>query len=583
MEQEIRFCMTPDRVRIAYSAVGQGPSLVFPPPWLCHLQLEWDEPAGRIFWEKLARHHTIVRFDKWGCGLSDRNRTDFSLEAELRILGAVVDHLKLKRFALFGISQGGPVAVAYAAKYPRRVSHLILYGTWARLDRTKSPLRSAFTALARTHWGFGSKALAENFLPGASAAAIEWFAKMQREAVTAEMVIPLMDLSYDLDVTAVAPRLRVPTLVMHRRGDLRIPFELGTELAALVPNARFVPLEGEIHRLFHGDADSSLRAIAAFFGDSVDSAPVVPSEQVTAPSRVASQDDPAAQEARYLIFALNAAIVLSRFRVVGGYTRYDEAVRHALKDARQKIAAAFDRPSRKRENHVIWASPGSGKTYFVQQVAASLAKGIRYNELNLAKCNEQEFRAGLGELDAAKEPCLCFVDEIDAKPQEAWPYEVLLPYLDASVDRGAWFAFVLAGSSGSSLGEMKQRISSRPKGTDLLSRVPTENEYVIPSMSFGDRVLVVLSQFRQAGQELSRDIRAVEKIGLYYVALSPRLGNARQLREFAVRAVERTPAGDDRVKYDHLFSPGDPENKAFWMRALPVAGDLVNKFVTLED
>ena len=160
---------------------------------------------------------------------------------------------------------------------------------------------------------------------------------------------------------------------------------------------------------------------------------------------------------------------------------------------------------------------------------------------------------------------------------------MLLPYLDASVDRGAWFAFVLAGSSGSSLGEMKQRISSRPKATDLLSRVPTENEYVIPSMSFGDRVLVVLSQFRQAGQELSRDIRAVEKIGLYYVALSPRLGNARQLREFAVRAVERTPAGDDRVKYDHLFSPGDPENKAFWMRALPVAGDLVNKFVTLED
>jgi len=136
--------------------------------------------------------------------------------------------------------------------------------------------------------------------------------------------------------------------------------------------------------------------------------------------------------------------------VVGAYTRFDEAVRNALQDARQKIVAGFEPPGRKRENRLIWAAPGSGKTYFVQQVATSLPHSTRYHELNLAKCTEPEFRSGLGALDGNK-ACLCLVDEVDAKPQDPWPYEVLLPYLDAAVDREARFVFVLAGSSGSSL------------------------------------------------------------------------------------------------------------------------------------
>jgi len=139
-----------------------------------------------------------------------------------------------------------------------------------------------------------------------------------------------------------------------------------------------------------------------------------------------------------------------RTRVVGAYTRFDEAVRNALQDARQKIVAGFEPPGRKRENRLIWAAPGSGKTYFVQQVATSLPHSTRYHELNLAKCTEPEFRSGLGALDGNK-ACLCLVDEVDAKPQDPWPYEVLLPYLDAAVDREARFVFVLAGSSGSSL------------------------------------------------------------------------------------------------------------------------------------
>jgi predicted AAA+ superfamily ATPase len=258
-------------------------------------------------------------------------------------------------------------------------------------------------------------------------------------------------------------------------------------------------------------------------------------------------------------------------------------VRNVLKDVRHKIAGGFNGSSRKRDNYLIWAAPGSGKTYFAQQVAASLPQAIRYQECNLAKCNREEFLAGLARLDAENKPCLCLIDEVDAKPDEAWPYEVLLPYLDARADRGAQFVFILAGSSGSSLVEMKGRIASRPKGADLLTRIPAGNEYEIPPMNLGDRVLIALSQFRKVGREVGREIKEVEKLGLYYVALNSRLANARQLRELAVRAVERLPTGEDRIKYDHLFGAGDPENKAFWMQSLPAAAELANKFVSMEE
>jgi len=289
-----------------------------------------------------------------------------------------------------------------------------------------------------------------------------------------------------------------------------------------------------------------------------------------------------AHEARSFIVALDW-VALSRYRVVGDYTRHEETVRNKLKDVRHKITAGFDHPSRKRENHLFWAAPGSGKTYFIQQVAASLPQTIRYQECNLAKCSREKFLSSLAQLDAENTPCLCLIDEVDAKPKETWPYEVLLPYLDASAEREAQFVFVLVGSSDSSLVEMKKRIASRPKGADLLSRIPDGNEYDIPPMNLGDRLLVVLSQFRQAGREIGWEVNSVEKLGLYYIALNSRLANARQLRELAVRAIGRLPSGEDRVKYDHLFGAGDPENKTFWMQSLPAAADLTNRFVMLED
>jgi pimeloyl-ACP methyl ester carboxylesterase len=267
IDQHIKFCTTVDGVRIAYSFIGQGPFLVIPPGWVSHLQLQWEHPSARDYLKKGTRNQTFLFYDKHGCGLSERNRTDFTLESEVRPLEAVIDHLKLKRFALFGFSCAGPVSIAYAIKYPRRVSHLILYDSYARGEAiTTEEFRKSFSSLIRSAWGIGSKTLADIFLPGADVSAIEWFTRLQREASTAEMAAKLIDLTYNFDVTELLPRLRVPTLVIHRKGDKAIPFHLGREMASMIPNSRFVPLEGSIHPPFFGDADAVLRIMGEFLG-----------------------------------------------------------------------------------------------------------------------------------------------------------------------------------------------------------------------------------------------------------------------------------------------------------------------------
>jgi len=552
------------------------------PPFVSHQELSWQVPSYCRFCEKLAQYHTLVHYDRTGTGLSDRNRTDFSLDSDLRDIEAVIVHLKLKRPRLLGWSFGGPIAIAYAAKHPRRVSHLILYGTYAcGAAITTEKVKASVISLVQAHWGVASKMLADILVPS-DADYSEGTAKYLRECATPEIIAKILDFSYRNDVVHLLPSLRVPTLVLHRHQDRAMPFRVGRELASLIPNARFVPLEGIDHLPWIGDSDSVVRVIAEFLGDPVATGQAAQPGQPAALDLTVAMDDPVAQEARSFIAGLDW-VALSRYRIVGDYTRHDETVRNILKDVRQKIAAGFDRPSRKRENYLIWAASGSGKTYFVQQVAASLPQSVRYQECNLAKCGRDELLKILAQLDTDNKSCLCLIDEVDAKPDESWPYEVLLPYLDASVDRSAQFVFVLSGSSGSSLVDMKKQMASRPKGADLLTRIPAGNEYEIPQMNLGDRVLIALSQFKQAGRETGREIQAVEKLGLYYIALNSRLSNARQLHELAVRAVERLSGGEDRVKYDHLFGAGDPENKAFWMQSLPAAADLANRFVTLED
>jgi len=159
----------------------------------------------------------------------------------------------------------------------------------------------------------------------------------------------------------------------------------------------------------------------------------------------------------------------------------------------------------------------------ISRIAAAQADICEYHEINIAQYRQDEFAGSLSSMTASSSPLLCLIDEIDAKPGEPWPYDVLLPFLDASISRPEPLVFIMAGSSGFSLDGMKERNAIRPKGQDLLSRVPAENKFIIPPMSFWDRILIVLSQFTQAGHELGYEINFVEKLGLYCVALNEKL------------------------------------------------------------
>jgi ABC-type dipeptide/oligopeptide/nickel transport system ATPase component len=291
-------------------------------------------------------------------------------------------------------------------------------------------------------------------------------------------------------------------------------------------------------------------------------------------------DESKAREALTLIGELDT-VSLPRFRVIGSYVRYDEGVRNLLKDMKQKIVDGLQAHTKGQENYLIWGPPGSGKSYFVQQIANSLDSVTCYRELNLAQLDEQGFRSGLTQLEKVDRPLLCFVDEIDSKPSDPWPYEVLIPQLEPLTLRAVRTCFILAGSSGSDISEMKKRISLRQKGIDLLNRIPNGNECVVPSLSVGDKILVALCQLTKAAKELDFEVREVEKLALCYIALNSRLSSARQLRELAVNCVRRMPKGEDRVKYDYLFSAGDPENKEFWQKWL--GEGLVNSFIIVED
>jgi pimeloyl-ACP methyl ester carboxylesterase len=193
VEQQIRFLTMPEGPRIAYAVFGRGPAIVATPPLSEHLEIVWQFPARRALWEALAQHHTVVVYDRWGTGLSTRERTDFSLDADVCVLEAVTDQLKLRRFALFGASGGGPTAITYAARHPRRLSHLILYGTAAR--REIPPSWAPMRALMLADWQLASRTLAESFFRDAEPVDTALVSRLLFESATPEVVIGLHEAS----------------------------------------------------------------------------------------------------------------------------------------------------------------------------------------------------------------------------------------------------------------------------------------------------------------------------------------------------------------------------------------------------
>jgi pimeloyl-ACP methyl ester carboxylesterase/DNA-binding CsgD family transcriptional regulator len=255
--QHIRFVTTSDGVRIAYATTGEGPAIVKAASFLNHLEFDLVSPVWRPWFAELSREHTLVRYDGRGCGLSDREVPELSFEALLRDLETVVDALELERFVLLGLSQGGAVGIAYAARHPERVSHLVLHGAYARgpLKRNPSPDQrrrvELMVELARVGWGQDNPAFRQffttQFIPDGTPEQHRWWNELERVSTSPEQAARLLGVLNEVDVTSSAPLVSCPTLVLHASDDARVPFDEGRLIAGLVPGARFVPLESRNH------------------------------------------------------------------------------------------------------------------------------------------------------------------------------------------------------------------------------------------------------------------------------------------------------------------------------------------------
>ncbi|MCI4364215.1 MAG: alpha/beta fold hydrolase [Thermoplasmata archaeon] len=584
--QQIRFCSSPDGVSIAYATTGNGYPLVRAAHYLSHLAFDLESPVWQPWIRELSRHNEYVRYDERGVGLSDWNVPHFSFDAWVQDLETVVEALGLKRFALLGVSQGGPVGVAYAVRHPERVSHLILYGTYALgwAKRHQNPqdieIREAMHQLMKLGWGRDEPTFRQvfttQFIPGATAEQMRWFNELQKVTCSTENALKFDETFGQIDVRDLLARVSVPTLVLHAKADRVVPFEQGRQLAAMIPGAKFIPLESENHVLLENEPawTQFLDAISTFVGN-LGGAPVIASEPLVG--------ELAEEELRHArdVIARSSRLAASEYGVVGNYVRYDPRTRSLLKEFRQKVVAGLKVPTQGRESYLLWGQPGSGKTYLVRQIADSLGPEVGFTELNLARLEEHGLRSALTKVLGTTRPCLCLVDEVDARATEAWPYEVLLPFLDPPADQATRTTFVLAGSSASSLAEMQQRMLARPKGPDILSRIPSAHEFSIPALSIEDRIAVVVAQLSAAAREHRRTVHEMERLALYYVVSNGKTSSPRQLRELAVRCVERLPEGEDRIKYDHLFDPGDAENKEFWLRTRASHSGLVDTFVSI--
>ena len=240
MKPEVRFCTARDGVKLAYTVSGGGPPLVRAQHWFTHLEHDWNNPAVRP-WTDLSKRYTLLRFDQRGTGLSDREVPEISLEAHVRDLEAVVDAARFERFALLGLSQGAAFAIAYTARHPERVSHLVICGGfargWARRSLRPEALEQMETLVKLIEQGWGSsdpsfrQVFATQFMPDASLAAVHAFNDLMPLTASARTAATIFKANSVLDVQAEARQIRCPTLVLHARGEIRENLVAQTEPA----------------------------------------------------------------------------------------------------------------------------------------------------------------------------------------------------------------------------------------------------------------------------------------------------------------------------------------------------------------
>ena len=267
--QKIGFAQVKDGTRIAWARIGSGPPLIKAANWLNHLELDWDSEVWSPLFQELARDHTLVRYDERGNGMSDWDAPDLGFDAFVTDLETVVAKSGAEHFPLLGISQGAAVAIEYAARNPERVSHLVLWGGYAagwRVDDSHGTQsraeREALITLVAKGWGRDDSSYRNLFsralIPGATMAERDAFDEFQRKTVSAANAARYLETFADIDVRHRLDAIQCPTLVMHARGDQRVPVEKGAELAGSIRGAEFVTLPTDNHLLLGREQSSEL-------------------------------------------------------------------------------------------------------------------------------------------------------------------------------------------------------------------------------------------------------------------------------------------------------------------------------------
>jgi len=258
LNQTIRYCTTADGVRLAYAVSGEGPPMVKAANWFGHLELEWRGKVWGPWLREFSSKRRLIRYDVRGTGLSERFPEKVSFDLFVSDLEAVVEAARLERFALFGMSQGAAAAIEYALRHPERVTHLVLFNGFSRGAAHRQgvgqgrEMVEAMCTLIRQGWGSDDPSFRQVFttqlMPEATAEQVDEWNRLERESVSGEMASRIFHaVQTEIDLTDRLGQLKVPTLVLHSRGDRRVPFEQGRELAARIPDARFVQVESNNH------------------------------------------------------------------------------------------------------------------------------------------------------------------------------------------------------------------------------------------------------------------------------------------------------------------------------------------------
>ena len=284
--EQIRFCRSRDGTRIAYAICGSGPPLMRAPHWMSNIDLDWESPVWGHWLALMARHHTLIRYDHRGCGLSDRDGVAFSFDKFLEDFEAVVEAAGLQRFDLFGFAGGATTGIAYAVRHPQRVGRFVIHGCNVQgplvpsaRPKDQQAAENQLRAI-ELGWPNNNPAFRQLFtsmlIPDGTAEQFRSFNEHIRLTTPPANGKKIIEIIWRNDITPMAARLRCPTLIFHSRHDGRIPFEQGRALAGLIPGARFVPLESQNHLILETEPawQQVVRAVEDFLPAIIPPAPL---------------------------------------------------------------------------------------------------------------------------------------------------------------------------------------------------------------------------------------------------------------------------------------------------------------------